>query len=341
MLTLEKTLISAAELKSLLPINDRFATLRNNAVRDIKNILLGNDKRKLFVVGPCSADDAKATVEFACKLSDVANRVKDKIYIIIRVFTSKPRTRGEGYMGILHTPDPCSHKTDIAQGLYAMRKLHIDVATASGLYTADEMLYPEAVGYIDDVVAYMTVGARSAEDQIHRFVAGSVDFPVGVKNPINGDPHGHADSIYAATVPNEFMYCGSQVSSGGNRYAHAVFRGGVDRNGHNFSNYMPSDVSKAYDIFTKHGVMPAALVDTGHSNGDKDPSKVAGIVNAVLNYAKKDGDYDGFIKGFMLESYLEGGNKQPDENGYGISLTDPCLSLAETERILLDAVDML
>ncbi len=327
-------MISPEELKAALPLSDEYVKKRVETVACIENILTGKDARKLFIVGPCSADDPTAVCEFACKLSEVADKVKDEIFTVMRVFTAKPRTRGEGYMGIIHA-------RDMNDGLYAMRKLHIDVIKESGLFTADELLYTDLYAYIDDVVSYMTIGARSAEDQMHRFVAGGADIPIGIKNPLNGNPYDHADCIHAASISSEFMLGGKQVSVGGNKFAHAVFRGGIDRYGKNFSNYSRNDAECALRIFRERGVNTSAIIDTGHSNSDKDPSRVESIVYDVLDYTKKSRDADRFIKGFMIESYLFGGCKNHGSCGYGISVTDPCLGFAETERIMLRAADIL
>lgn len=340
MFTPEKILPSAADIKKALPLPVGFKERKENAIKQIRNILSGADKRKLFLVGPCSADDPSAVIEYAQKLSRVAEKVKDKIYTVMRVYTAKPRTRGEGYMGIVH--NPAGNTVDISAGLFAVRKLHLDVANISGLFTADEMLYTDMYPYIDDVVSYMTVGARSAEDQMHRFVAGGADVPVGIKNPLSGNPIDHADCVHAARVSSTFAYCGRQVVSSGNKYAHAVFRGGVDRRGGDFCNYEPNDILKAREAFILRGVDGiGAIVDTGHANSEKNPNRVGEIVNRVISSTVTSPEYGDFVKGVMIESYLFCGSKAPFSEGYGVSVTDPCVGIEETEQIMLRAAAIL
>ena len=338
MFTPEKTLPTIAEIKERLPLPSGFALRREKAIAEIKDILDGKDKRKLFFIGPCSADDPDAVVDYAQRLARVAERVKDRIYTVMRVYTAKPRARGEGYMGLVHNPSGAV--TDIASGIYAMRKLHLSVAKNSGLFTADEMLYTELYPYADDVVAYMTVGARSAEDQTHRFVASGADIPIGIKNPPGGSPYDHADCIHAARVSSEFPYRGAQVKTSGNPYVHAVLRGGADRHGQTFGNYSFDDVIIACKIFSERGAGGGVIVDCGHANSGKRPDRSAEIAQEVVALCKKSHEYGSIVRGVMIESYIRGGSKSPFSPGYGISVTDPCIGFEETEKIMLRAADI-
>ena len=339
MFTHVKTPMTAEELKSEYKFPEAYAKKRIIALRQICDILSGKDKRKLFIVGPCSADDPYAVVDFSVRLASAAESIKDKIFVVVRVFTSKPRTRGEGYMGLLHTP-VVGGSTDISNGLAAMRRLHMDVVRESGLFTADEILYPYAYVYADDILVYATVGARSAEDQLHRFAASGADVPVGIKNPVNGNPSELADSVYAASIPNEFFFRGAQVITSGNDHAHAVLRGFTDNRGNNIQNYGIDEALSVYTEIAARGLRNvSAIIDTGHSNSGKDPVRVPDIVGEITANIKHSENYARFVKGIMVESYLQFGGKRPGESGYGRSITDPCLDFSATERLLYNAAE--
>ncbi|MCH5165161.1 MAG: 3-deoxy-7-phosphoheptulonate synthase [Clostridiales bacterium] len=335
-----KPVISAADAKALVPLPNGLTQEREKVVRTIENIICGKDKRKLFIVGPCSADNENAAVDYAVRLARVAEAVADKIYIVMRVFTSKPRTRGEGYMGMIHTPNPTSCETDINAGIVAARRTHIRVVQMSGLFTADELLYPDAVEYTDDILAYMTVGARSAEDQTHRFVASGVDVPVGIKNPINGNLQELASSIHAVRLNNEFMFGGMQVKTDGNEFAHAILRGAVNDRGENIPNYEYDNVMSLNSLCENYGIhCPAVIIDTGHSNSGKRTSEVGNILSAAVEISRKYPDYNRLFKGAMIESYIEEGSQPPGGGVYGKSITDPCLGFEQTKDMIFRAAE--
>lgn len=332
---------SPREIRELVPFSVELAEKRNKALRQICDILSGCDKRKLFIIGPCSADNERSVCEYACRLSNLAKKVQDRMFVIVRVFTNKPRTRGEGYKGILHTPDPKRAITDITNGLIAARKMHIKVIEESGLFTADEMLYPNGVEYINDVVAYMTVGARSSENQMHRLVASGMDIPVGIKNPMNGSMSMLASSTYAAQISNEFMFNNRQVKSNGNQYAHAILRGYVDVNDNNIANYCYKDILKLNEEFNLQKLNNrSVIVDTNHSNSGKDPFQQGRIVNEVLSDCNRSKIINDFVKGFLIESYIEDGNQPLNGGVYGKSITDSCLGWSKTEELLLRAAEL-
>lgn len=335
-----KSIMSAEEVRQAEPFPNELKNKKAEAEKQIADIITGKDKRKLFIVGPCSADNEEAVCDYACRLAKTAEKIKDKIYVLARVYTNKPRTRGEGYKGMFHSPDPHNSATDIQAGILALRKMHIRVIRESGLFSADEMLYPDNLDYIEDVLGYIAVGARSSEDQMHRLVASGIDVPVGVKNPMNGSLAILLNSIYAAQIPNEFKYRNMQVKTHGNVLAHAVLRGAVDVYGNNISNYHYEDVMRLHDMYVKQGLKnPAAIIDTNHSNSGKRPLEQPRIVKEVLNNTHESKEFNRVVKGFLIESYIEDGNQGASDGVYGKSITDGCLGWEKTERMLLDAAD--
>lgn len=335
-----KDIMTAEEIRKIEPFPQELKDKKSQAEKQIVDILSGKDKRKLFIVGPCSADNEDAVCDYACKLAETAERVKDKIYVLVRVYTNKPRTRGEGYKGMFHSPNPLDNSTDIQAGILALRKMHIRVIRESGLFSADEMLYPDNYDYIDDVLGYAALGARSAEDQMHRLVASGIDVPVGVKNPMNGSLSVLLNSIYAVQIQNEFKYKERQVRTYGNHTAHAILRGAVDVYGNNISNYHYEDVMKLRDMYLREKLKtPAVIIDANHSNSGKQPFEQPRIVNEVLGNARASAEFNEFVKGFMIESYILDGNQKPSERTYGKSITDACLGWEKTERLLLHAAE--
>lgn len=335
-----KPIMTAAEVRAAEPFTKELAQKKKKAMSQVCDILSGKDKRKLFIVGPCSADNEGAVCDYARRLSRVAEKIKDKIFVLVRVYTNKPRTRGEGYKGMFHSPDPHKNSTDIQAGILALRHMHIKVIEESGLFCADEMLYPDNYDYIDDVLGYVAIGARSSEDQMHRLVASGIDVPVGVKNPMNGSLSVLLNSVYAAQIPNEFKFGSMQVKTNGNEYAHAVLRGAVDVYGNNIPNYHYEDVMRLREMYLKQGLKnPAAIIDANHSNSGKRPFEQPRIIHEVLNNTHESAEFDEFVKGFLIESYICDGNQSPSEGVYGKSITDACLGWEKTERLLLDAAD--
>ena len=315
-----------------MPLSDTSVHNRDNAVRAIRDILDGKDKRKLFIVGPCSADNADAVCDYAVRLAAVAEAVKNKIFIVMRVYTAKTRTRGDGYLGLIHHADK-NGMIDLAAGLAAARGLHIRVMRESGLCTADELVYTDAVDHLSDVVCYAAVGARTSDDPMHRFIASGLDIPVGIKNPPDGNGDELIGSVDTARSPNAFMYRGEQVQTDGNAYAHAVLRGAVDRSGEHLPNYGYDDVLR---LAARCG---GVMIDAGHSNSGKDADRQADVVDDVLTAAASLPEYDAAVKGIMLESYLKDGNQPLGGGEYGKSVTDACLGIEKTERLLLSAAE--
>lgn len=315
------------------------AALKKRRDGEIADIIAGRDKRMLLIIGPCSADNEDAVCDYVFRLAKLYEKVKDKLMIVPRIYTGKPRTKGEGYKGIFHNPDP-NKGTDITEGLFIMRKMLIRAISESGLTAADEMLYPENYDYVEDLLSYITIGARSSENQYHRLVASGVDVAVGIKNPMNGSTGVLLNSIYAAQLPNEFKYYGWQVKTLGNPYAHAILRGAVDLNGVNVPNYHYDDILKFSAAYEKSGLSnPSVIIDTNHSNSDKRALQQTRIVKEILFNIKTDAAYGRFIKGFMIESYIEDGAQRIGENTYGKSITDECLGWEKTERLLYEIAE--
>ena len=308
----------------------------------IKDIISGRDKRLLLIIGPCSADNEDSVCDYCARLAEVFERVRDKIFIVPRIYTNKPRSRGEGYKGMLHSPDPHKKETDIQAGILAIRHMYVRVMNETGLSAADEMLYPENTVYCDDLLSYTAVGARSTENQQHRLVASGSDTPVGFKNPMNGSFSVLLNSIYAAQISNEFKYLNKQVRTGGNEYAHAILRGSVDVYGNNVPNYHYEDVMLLREEYLKQGLKnPAVIIDTNHSNSGKRPTEQIRIAKEAVNNMRACSDFGSFVKGFMIESYIEDGNQPPDGSVYGKSITDACLGWEKTERLIYDIADKL
>ena len=318
--------------------------MKKKAERDaaIKDIIAGRDKRLLLIVGPCSADNEDSVCDYCVRLAKVFEKVGDKIFIVPRIYTNKPRTRGEGYKGMLHSPDPHKKLTDIQAGILAIRHMYVRVMNETGLSAADEMLYPENTVYCDDLLSYTAVGARSTENQQHRLVASGSDTSVGFKNPMNGSFPVLLNSIYAAQIPNEFKYLNKQVRTAGNEYAHAILRGSVDVYGNNVPNYHYEDVMRLREMYLKEGLKnPAVIIDTNHSNSGKRPLEQVRIAKEVIYNMTGCKDFRNFVKGFLIESYIEDGNQPPDGTVYGKSITDGCLGWEKTEKLIYDMADKL
>lgn len=267
-----KKVMSADEARERIPMTPDLLKIKKERDEQIEAIIDGRDKRKLIIMGPCSADNEDAVVDYVTRLARLAEEVKDKFLVMPRIYTGKPRTKGEGYKGMMHSPDPHSKSTDIEGGILHLRHMHIRAIRESGLTAADEMLYPDNLDYVLDILSYIAVGARSAENQQHRLVASGIDVPVGIKNPMNGSLPVTLNSIYAAQIPNEFKYGGYQVKTTGNKYAHAVLRGSVNVYGNNIPNYHYEDVVRFHAMYMQQGLAnPAVIIDTNHSNSGKNP----------------------------------------------------------------------
>lgn len=335
MFTKIQRIMTDNELKEQYPLSPALKAVKEERDNIVKDIIAGKDKRKLLIIGPCSADNEEAVCDYVARLAKLAEEVKDKLFVVPRIYTNKPRTKGEGYKGILHNPDPHTNVTNIQEGIIALRKMHLRAITESGLTAADEMLYPDNLVYLDDLLTYVAVGARSSENQQHRLVASGIDVAVGIKNPMNGSIPVTINSIYAAQIPNEFKYRSWQVRTSGNPYAHAVLRGSVDVYGNNVSNYHYEDLMKLYSLYCEENLHnPAVVIDTNHSNSNKKPMEQIRIVHEIVNNMRENDILMNFIKGFMIESYIEDGNQKPTENVYGKSITDGCIGWEKTKSLV-------
>ena len=331
---------SPEEIKKEYPLPEKLAQIKKERDAAIRKVLTGEDNRFLVIIGPCSADSEEPVCDYVSRLTKIAEDVKDRLIIIPRVYTNKPRTTGEGYKGIATQPDP-EKAPDMVAGLIAMRKLHIRTIEESGLTPADEMLYPENWSYIDDLLSYVAIGARSVEDQQHRLVVSGFDVASGMKNPTSGDFSVMLNSVYAAQHPHHFIYRGCDVETSGNPLAHTILRGGVDKYGQTIPNYHYEDLMRLYDLYSKKDLQnPAVIVDVNHSNSGKQYKEQIRIVSEVLHSRNYNPDVRKLVKGVMIESYLlEGRQDISDHMTPGCSITDPCLGWEDTERLLYDIAE--
>ena len=339
-LEFKRKLPTLQEIKAMYPIDDTLAEFKKETDRTLKNIFEGKDDRLLLVIGPCSADREDAVLDYIGRLRTVQEKVSDKIVIVPRIYTNKPRTTGDGYKGMLHQPDP--HESEnMLKGLIAIRKLHIKALQETGFSCADEMLYPENHFYLSDVLSYVAVGARSVENQFHRLTASGLDIPVGMKNPTSGDLAVMMNSIRAAQHPHTFVYTGWEVNSKGNTLAHAILRGSVDRYGQTIPNYHYEYLQTLCQMYAQAGLAnPAVIVDTNHSNSAKKYDEQPRIAKEIMHSTRCDKDIYKLVKGLMIESYIEDGAQSPDGGVYGKSITDPCLGWEKTERLIFELADL-
>ena len=316
-----------AELKAEYPLSEEILRIKEKRDREIRDIFTGKSDKFIVIVGPCSADNEESVCEYVSRLAAVNDRVSDRLMLIPRIYTNKPRTTGEGYKGMLHQPEP-DREPNLLEGIIAIRRLHTRAIRESGLTAADEMLYPENRSYLDDILSYEAVGARSVENQQHRLTASSMDIPVGMKNPTSGDFSVMLNSVKAAQSSHRFIYRGMDVTTDGNNLAHVILRGGVDKYGKCIPNYHYEDLIRLLDMYRNRDLKnPAAIVDANHSNSDKQFKEQIRIVSEVLHSRNYNTELKGLIKGVMIESYLEEGCQRIDENRvYGKSITDPCLA---------------
>ena len=327
-------------LKDMYPISDELVKIKRENDKALQAVFTGDDDRLVLVIGPCSADREDAVLEYISRLRRVQERVIDKIIIVPRVYTNKPRTTGDGYKGMLHQPDPNS-SPDMLKGLIAIRKLHMKVLGQTGFSCADEMLYPENHNYLSDVLSYVAVGARSVENQLHRLTASGLDIPVGMKNPTGGDLSVMMNSITAAQHAHTFVYSNWEVQSKGNPLAHAILRGYANKHGRTVPNYHYEDLQFLCELYAKTGLLnPCVVIDTNHSNSGKHWEEQPRIAKEILHSTRHSGDIFRMVKGLMIESYLEDGKQSPDGCVYGKSITDPCLGWDKTERLILELADL-
>lgn len=329
------------EVKAEYPISDEMAAVKRRRDEEIKAVFNGESDKFLLVIGPCSADHRDPVLEYISRLCKIQEQVKDKIIIIPRIYTNKPRTTGEGYKGMLHQPDP-DEKPDLYKGLVAIRELHRSALADYGFTCADEMLYPENHRYLSDLLAYVAVGARSVENQQHRLTASGLNIPVGMKNPTGGDISVMINSIKAAQHGHTFIYRGWEVKSTGNQYAHAILRGYLDFAGKSVSNYHYEDVLRLSDAYAESGLTnPAVIIDTNHNNSGKRYLEQIRIANEVVDNRNINDDIRRLVKGLMIESYLVDGRQDVHGTVFGQSITDPCLGWEKTEQLILQLAEKL
>ncbi len=332
---------TARVIKEMYPLSPEMAEQKSKNDQAVQSIFRGESDKFLLVIGPCSADREDAVLEYISRLRTVQDKVADKIVIVPRIYTNKPRTTGDGYKGMLHQPDPNS-SPDLLKGLISIRKLHIDALRQSGFSCADEMLYPENHQYLSDCLSYVAVGARSVENQLHRLCASGLDIPVGMKNPTGGDLSVMMNSITAAHHSHTFVYSGWEVKSHGNLLAHAILRGYSSKTGNHAANYHYEDLQTLCDMYAASGLEnPAVIVDTNHSNSGKHWQEQPRIAKEILHSRVHSKDVAKLVKGLMVESYLEDGNQKPDGTVYGQSITDACLGWEKTERMIFELADLL
>ena len=331
---------SPEEIKAQFPLSEELAKLKANRDQMIADVLTGKDDRILLIIGPCSADNEESVCDYVNRLAPIQEKVKDRVIIIPRIYTNKPRTTGEGYKGIASQPDP-EKAPNMVEGLIAVRKMHLRAIAESGLTCADEMLYPENWVYIDDLLSYVAIGARSVEDQHHRLTASAFDVASGMKNPTSGDFSVMLNSVYAAQHPHHFVYRGYEVETPGNPLTHVILRGAVSKHGNNTSNYHFEDLMRLHDMYEKTNVVnPAAIIDTNHSNSGKKFKEQIRIAKEVMHSRKLSPEIRNLVKGFMIESYIEEGAQAIGDGVYGKSITDPCLGWADTEKLIYDLAEM-
>ena len=328
-----------AEIREQFPIPAELAALKEKRDAEIRKVITGESDKFLVIIGPCSADNETAVLDYTSRLVKVQDKVKDKIIIIPRVYTNKPRTTGEGYKGLLHQPDP-EKKPNMYEGLIAIRKMHMHVVQETGLTTADEMLYPENLRYLSDLMSYIAVGARSVENQQHRLVASACDVPVGMKNPTSGDLSVMLNSVVAAQGGHEFIFRGYEVHTPGNPLTHTILRGAVNKHGQYIPNYHYEDLILLHELYAKRDLAnPACIVDANHSNSGKQYMEQIRIVKEVLHSRRHSSEINQMVKGVMVESYIKPGSQKIGEHCYGKSITDPCLGWEDSERLIYEIAE--
>ena len=337
----ERQLAIPAELKEMYPLTAKMNETIQERKAELISIFEGRRDKLILIIGPCSADNEDAVLDYMTRLAKVQEKVKDKIFMIPRVYTNKPRTIGVGYKGMLHQPDP-EKAEDMLKGIIAIRQMHTRVVNETGFTCAEEMLYPSNHRYLSDLLSYVAIGARSVEDQSHRLVAGGVGIPAGMKNPTGGDLTVMMNSIIAAQNGSKFLYRGWEVETNGNPFAHAIMRGYVDKFGRSIPNYHYEDLMTVFDLYSeKELTNPAIIVDCNHANSGKKYLEQIRISKDVLNSKRISPDLNKIVKGLMIESYIEDGNQSIGEGVYGKSITDPCLGWDKTEKLIYEIADLL
>ena len=328
------------EVKEQFPVSQEVQKIREARLEEMRAIFRGEDQRLLLIIGPCSADNEDSVMDYTCRLAKLQEEIRDKIMIIPRIYTNKPRTTGEGYKGMIHQPDP-EKKPDMLEGIIAIRKLHTRAVAESKMICADEMLYPENHRYLSDILGYVAVGARSVEDQQHRLTASGIGLPVGMKNPTSGDLSVMMNSIVAAQGKHTFLYRGWEVQTEGNEYAHAILRGSVNQHGQNRPNYHYEDLIRLYELYQEKQLKnPGVIVDCNHSNSGKQYLEQIRISKEVLHSCRHSSEVKSLVKGLMIESYIEDGSQKIGCGVYGKSITDPCLGWEKTQRLVLELASL-
>ena len=327
------------EIKERYPLSKELARAKLNRDAEISDVFTGKSDKFLLIIGPCSADHEDSVMDYTCRLAKVQEKVKDKIIIVPRIYTNKPRTTGQGYMGMVHQPNP-EGEEDLLEGLIAIRRLHTRAIDETGLTCADEMLYPENYKYLSDLLAYVAVGARSVENQQHRLTASGMAVPVGMKNPTSGSLSVMLNSIIAAQVPHKFIYRGWEVKSEGNPLAHGILRGSVNKQGLNVPNYHYENLQFIFELYSKQDLQNmAVIVDANHNNSGKQYMEQIRISHEIMDSRRYNKDIRSLVKGLMIESYIEDGAQKIGEGIYGKSITDPCLGWEKSEKLIYDIAE--
>ncbi|MBQ9468252.1 MAG: 3-deoxy-7-phosphoheptulonate synthase [Clostridia bacterium] len=335
----ERKLAIPMEVKEMYPVSAKLTAIVEKRASELNDVLSGKSDRFILIIGPCSADNEDSVIDYISRLRRVADKVSDKLFIIPRIYTNKPRTTGDGYKGMLHQPDP-NNKPDLFKGIVAIRELHMRALSETGFSCADEMLYPENHKYLDDLLCYVAVGARSVEDQQHRLTASGLEVPVGMKNPTSGDLEVMMNAIFAAQHGHTFIYRGWQAHSFGNPFAHAILRGYVNKHGQSQPNYHYEDLVRLCDLYAQKQLEnPAAIVDCNHANSGKRYLEQIRIAKEVMGNRKYNPDVRRLVKGLMIESYIEDGCQKVGEGIYGKSITDPCLGWEKSERLIYEIAE--
>ncbi len=337
----ERKLAIPMEVKEMFPVTMKVSDDVSKKRLEIMNVFEGKSDRLVLIIGPCSADREDSVLDYLCRLKTLSDKVEEKILIIPRVYTNKPRTTGEGYKGLLHQPDP-NAKPDMFQGIIATRRMHMRAVEETGFACADELLYPGGYKYLDDLLGYVAIGARSVENQEHRLTASGIEVPVGMKNPTSGVYSVMMNAIKAAQHGHTFIYRGWEAHSHGNPVAHAILRGYSNKQGTSQPNYHYEDLVRLCEFYNEEEYSnPALVVDANHANSGKNPFEQPRIIKEVLHSARHNADIKKLLKGFMVESYIEDGNQKIGEGIYGKSITDACLGWEKTEKLVLEIADSL
>ncbi len=340
-MTFHRKLPIPQEVKKEYSLNEKMIKVKASRDEDIRSVFNGTLDKFILIIGPCSADHAEPVLEYIGRLRKIEDEVSDKIIIIPRIYTNKPRTTGQGYKGMLHQPDPDA-KPDMYKGIVAIRELHLSALKDYDFTCADEMLYPENYRYLSDLLSYVAIGARSVENQQHRLTASGIEAPVGMKNPTGGDLSVMMNSIVAAQSSHTFLYRGWEVTSEGNPYAHAILRGYVDFTGRSVSNYHYEDLLRVRELYENSGLAnPSVIVDTNHNNSGKKYLEQIRIAKDVVYSRNQNSDIKKLVKGLMIESYIEDGAQSIGEHTFGKSITDPCLGWEKTKQLIYDIADKL